>query len=94
MTPFSLILYLFDPHFHKTLDPIGSKKNSRAEPGYRKFDEVTPRDWDMVVCSKPTGGIIGLYLTCGLHNLTKRDNQMIVRFVVPYSTLWVPNSAK
>ncbi len=43
MTPFSLILNLLTHYFHKILDPIGPKFVSRAEPGYRVFDEVLPR---------------------------------------------------
>ncbi len=43
MTPFSLILNLLTHYFHKILDPIGSKFISRAEPGYRIFDEVPPQ---------------------------------------------------
>ncbi len=42
MTHFSLILNLLTHYFHKILDPIGSKFVSRAEPGYRIFDEVPP----------------------------------------------------
>ncbi len=38
LPPFSLILNLFDPHFHKTLYLIGSKLFLGAEPRYRKFD--------------------------------------------------------
>ncbi len=35
--------YIFlTPHFYKTLDPIASNFISRAEPGYGKFDEVSP----------------------------------------------------
>ncbi len=40
MIPFSLILNLLTHYFHKTLDPIGSKFVSRAEPRYRIFHEV------------------------------------------------------
>ncbi len=42
MSPFSLILNLLTDYFHKILDPIGSKFVTRAEPGYRIFDEVPP----------------------------------------------------
>ncbi len=42
MTPFSLILNLLTHYFNKILHPIGSKFVSRAEPGYRIFDEVPP----------------------------------------------------
>ncbi len=36
------MLELFDSHFYKTLDLIGSNFLSRAEPGYQKFGEVPP----------------------------------------------------
>ncbi len=42
MTPFSLILNLLTHYFHKILDLIESKFESRAEPVYRIFDEVNP----------------------------------------------------
>ncbi len=41
-SPFHWFYIFLTPHFQKTLDPIGSKLYSCAEPGYRKFDEVPP----------------------------------------------------
>ncbi len=37
LTPFSLILYLLNTYFHKTVDPIESNILAHAEPGYSKM---------------------------------------------------------
>ncbi len=47
--PFSLTLNPFAPHFHKTLDPIGSIFVLRAESRCQTFDEVPPWDYRVAI---------------------------------------------
>ncbi len=45
--PFHWFQIFLTPHFHKTLDLIGSNFFLHLEPGYRKFDKVpsSPPPW-------------------------------------------------
>ncbi len=79
MTPFSLILNLFDCSFSQILKSDWVLFFSHAEPGYRKFDEVHP----------PRGYVS---VGAGTHILEHGGDfhSINVRFFYIFRPLWVP----